>query len=187
LTVHIGSIHDNPFPGENFDLIVLNQVIEHVPDPVALLKLVRGRLRAGGKVILGTPNSGSLNKMISGRKWINWHIPYHLHHYNKASFARIAEQAGYQVLSVRTITPNLWTVLQLRAYGDETVEGQPSPAWSGSGPSIPGTPSAARWKQRFASRATGISMKMITPLNRTVDALGLGDSMLVQLTLVDGA
>jgi SAM-dependent methyltransferase len=187
LTVHIGSIHDNPFPGEEFDLIVLNQVIEHVPDPGALLTLVRGRLRVGGKVILGTPNSGSLNKKISGRKWINWHIPYHLHHYNRASFGRIAEQAGYRVLSVRTITPNLWTILQLRAYGDETVEGQPSTAWTGSGPSIPGAPSvAARWKHRFASRVTGISMKTIAPFNRTVDALGLGDSMLVELTLADG-
>ena len=57
LNVHIGSIHDNPFPAEHFDLIVLNQVIEHVPDP-ALLKLVRARLRPRGKVIMATPNWG---------------------------------------------------------------------------------------------------------------------------------
>jgi 2-polyprenyl-3-methyl-5-hydroxy-6-metoxy-1,4-benzoquinol methylase len=189
LNVHIGSIHDNPFPGEDFDLIVLNQVIEHVPDPIALLKLVRSRLRPQGKVILGTPNSGSFNKMISGRKWLNWHIPYHLHHYNKASFTRIAENAGYKVLSIQTVTPNLWTILQLRAYGDETVEGRASTAWTGSGPSVPEqSPSfARRWKTRLASRATGISMKTVAPINRTIDALGLGDSMLVQLTPVDRA
>jgi SAM-dependent methyltransferase len=188
LKVHIGSIHDNPFPGEDFDLIVLNQVIEHVPDPIALLKLVRDRLRSGGRVMLATPNSGSFNRLVSGRKWINWHIPYHLHHYNKGSLARIAARAGYKVLSMQTITPNLWTILQLRAYGDETTEGQPSTAWTGSGPSIPGKPSfVARWKNRFASRATGISMAMIMPFNRTVDALGLGDSMLVQLAPADEA
>jgi 2-polyprenyl-3-methyl-5-hydroxy-6-metoxy-1,4-benzoquinol methylase len=183
LTVHIGSIHDNPFPEEEFDLIVLNQVIEHVPDPVALLKLVRGRLQPGGKVILGTPNSGSLNKMISGRKWLNWHIPYHLHHYNKKSFARIAEQAGYKVLRIRTVTPNLWTVLQLRAYSDETVEGQPSAAWTCSGPSVPKTSSyATHLKNRIVSRVTGMTTRMIGPFNRAVDALGLGDSMFVELT-----
>jgi SAM-dependent methyltransferase len=184
LTAHIGSIHDNPFPGVEFDLIVLNQVIEHVPDPVALLKLVRGRLKPGGKVVLGTPNSGSLNKMISGRKWLNWHIPYHLHHYNKKSFARIAEQAGYDVVSIRTITPNLWTILQFRAYGDETVEGQPSNAWTGTGrPSIPAKSSfATRVKNRLAARAAGITTRSIGPFNRMVDALGLGDSMFVELT-----
>ncbi|WP_298258693.1 class I SAM-dependent methyltransferase [Bradyrhizobium sp.] len=187
LNVHIGSIHDNPFPGHDFDLIVLNQVIEHVPDPIALLKLVRSRLRPQGKVILGTPNSGSLNKMISGRKWLNWHIPYHLHHYNKASFKRIAEKAGYNVLSIQTVTPNLWTILQLRAYGDETVEGQPSTAWAGSGPSTrnPSPSVTARWKTRLASRAERISVETIAPFNRTVDALGLGDSMLVQLEPAD--
>lgn len=186
LTVHIGSIHDDPFPDEDFDLIVLNQVIEHVPDPIALLKLVRTRLRLGGRVIVATPNSGSINRLISGRKWINWHIPYHLHHYNKASFAIIAAQAGYEVLSMKTITPNLWTILQLRAYADETVEGQPSTAWTGSGPSVSESPSlAARWKNRLASRASGISMRTIGPFNRAIDALGLGDSMLVQLARLD--
>ena len=182
LTVHIGSIHDNPFPGIDFDLIVLNQVIEHVPDPVALLKLVRGRLRPGGKVILSFPNAESLNKKISGRKWINWHIPYHLHHYNKTSFPLIAKRAGYKVASLRSITPNLWTILQIRAYGDETVEGRPSSAWTGSGPSISSKASfAMRWKNRLASRATGITHGLIGPVNRAADRLGLGDSLLVEL------
>jgi SAM-dependent methyltransferase len=184
LTVHIGSIHDNPFPGADFDLIVLNQVIEHVPDPIALLKLVRGRLRAGGKVVLAFPNAGSLNKLISGRKWINWHIPYHLHHYNKRSFARIAKQAGYDIASLRTITPNLWTLLQLRAYGEVAAEGQASTAWTGAGAgaSIPGNPSfVTRWKNRFTSRATGLTNRLIGPVNRIADAIGMGDSMLVEL------
>jgi SAM-dependent methyltransferase len=182
LTVHIGSIHDNPFPGADFDLIVLNQVIEHVPDPIALLKLVRGRLRSGGRVVLAFPNAGSLNKLISGRKWINWHIPYHLHHYNKRSFPKIAKQAGYEVASVRTITPNLWTVLQLRAYGNVAAEGQASTAWTGSGPSIPSSsPFAMRRKNRIASRATGLACGFIGPFNRAADRLGMGDSLLVEL------
>jgi SAM-dependent methyltransferase len=182
LTVHIGSIHDNPFPGADFDLIVLNQVIEHVPDPIALLKLVRGRLRSGGRVVLAFPNAGSLNKLISGRKWINWHIPYHLHHYNKRSFPKIAKQAGYEIASMRTITPNLWSVLQLRAYGNVADEGQASTAWTGSGPSIPGnSPFAMRWKNRIASRATGLACGFIGPFNRAADRLGMGDSLLVEL------
>jgi SAM-dependent methyltransferase len=82
LNVHIGSIHDNPFPGEHFNVIVLKQVIGHVPDPVALLKLIREILWLEGRVILG----------------------------------------------IQTMMPNLWTILQLRAYVHETVEvGRPGP------------------------------------------------------------
>src|SRR5882724_7775738 len=64
LKVHIGSIHDNPFPGEDFDLIVLNQVIEHIPDPISLLKLARGRLRPSGKIVLAFPNASSFYKTL---------------------------------------------------------------------------------------------------------------------------
>jgi len=47
---------------------------------------------AGRQSDSGHPHSGSLNRLVSGRKWINWHIPYHLHHYNKGSFVRIANK-----------------------------------------------------------------------------------------------
>ena len=184
LKVHIGSIHDNPFTGADFDLIVMNQVIEHVPDPAALLKLVHGRLRPGGRVVLSFPNAASLNKRLSGRQWINWHVPYHLHHFNKQSFTRVANQAGYRVQSLRTITPNVWTVLQLRAYGDVTAVGQASSAWTGSGPSIPVEVSLkTRLKQWIAARIGEVGGNVIGPLNRTADSMGLGDSMLVELVV----
>jgi SAM-dependent methyltransferase len=183
LAVHIGSIHDNPFPEQKFDLIVLNQVIEHVPDPIALLKLIRNRLRPQGRVVLAFPNTGSLNKRIFGRKWVNWHIPYHLHHYNKASFPKIAEQAGYRVVGLRTITPNVWTIQQLRNCMKSSVEGQASAAWA-QAPSSASTsaPSARGWKRRALSRAARIANAVITPVNRAVDRMGLGDSLLVELT-----
>jgi 2-polyprenyl-3-methyl-5-hydroxy-6-metoxy-1,4-benzoquinol methylase len=39
LRIHQGNLRDNPFSGTSFDLIVLNQVIEHIPEPAkALMK-----------------------------------------------------------------------------------------------------------------------------------------------------
>jgi SAM-dependent methyltransferase len=182
LNVHIGSIHDNPFPGTDFGLITLNQVIEHVPDPVALLGLIGHRLRPEGRVVLAFPNTGSLNKRISGRKWVNWHIPYHLHHYNGASFAKIAGQAGYRVASSRTITPNVWTLLQLRTFANTSLEGHASAAWAQSEASGSSPPPAARsGKSRFVSQAVQIANAVVTPFNRAADAIGLGDSLLVEL------
>lgn len=42
-------------PGD-FDTIVMLALIEHVPDPAALLGTLAGRLRPGGRVVLSTPH-----------------------------------------------------------------------------------------------------------------------------------
>ena len=44
---------------EPFDVILLNQVIEHVEDDIALLCKMHTLLGSGGVLILGTPNEGS--------------------------------------------------------------------------------------------------------------------------------
>ncbi len=76
LRIHIGSLDDEPFPGSEFDLISMNQVIEHVPEPRLLLRMIRKRLRTGGAVVLSIPNVDSLFRRVVGRRWIHWHIPY---------------------------------------------------------------------------------------------------------------
>ena len=62
LDVHFGSIEDNPFSGKKFDLIVMNQVIEHIPEPDKCLKIVKQRLSERGRMILVFPNMGSFGE-----------------------------------------------------------------------------------------------------------------------------
>jgi SAM-dependent methyltransferase len=182
LRVHIGSIHDNPFAGRSFDLIVLNQVIEHVPDPLALLRTVRSRLKPDGRVILSFPNTASVPAGRSGIRWINWHVPYHQHHFNRTSFARLAARAGYEVSDVRTITPNLWTLLQWRANRESGAEGQVSATWSSS-PSAHDRrpPFPTRLKRAVRARAARLLAALSAVSNRAIDAAGRGDSLLVEL------
>ncbi|MGO8126718.1 class I SAM-dependent methyltransferase, partial [Rhizobium ruizarguesonis] len=63
--------------------IVLNQVIEHVPDPLAILAALRDRLNRGGRVVLAFPNTVSFHRKLWKERWINWHIPYHQNHFNR--------------------------------------------------------------------------------------------------------
>jgi SAM-dependent methyltransferase len=182
LKVHIGSIHDNPFPGQVFDLITLNQVIEHVPDPAALLRVVRDRLAPGGCIVLSFPNVSSWQRRLSGTRWINWHVPYHQHHFNRRSFALLARQQGYEVVNARSITPNLWTLLQLRAMGRAPDEGVASEAWQSGPASGAGRPSfARRLKNALRRRLRTVAGGLLVVVNRIVDRLGAGDSLLVVL------
>lgn len=46
--------------GEKFDVVVIGDVIEHVENPVALLRFAKRHLSDGGKIIVSTPNPHSL-------------------------------------------------------------------------------------------------------------------------------
>jgi SAM-dependent methyltransferase len=183
LEIHFGSLYDHPFPGQRFDLVVLNQVIEHLPDPDKALQLLRERLAPGGRIVLVFPNVGSLWRRLCGLRWINWHIPYHLHHFDRTGFTRMAGRCGYRVASVRSITPNLWTLLQVRAQLRPARRGVPNPLWAvrPAGPAGDADGPARAPSSRAKVAARCLVMVPLALLNRVVDTLGLGDSLLVEL------
>ncbi|WP_194473376.1 bifunctional 2-polyprenyl-6-hydroxyphenol methylase/3-demethylubiquinol 3-O-methyltransferase UbiG [Bradyrhizobium sp. CCBAU 51753] len=50
----------DPLPIENYDAVTMLDLIEHVQDPVALLRRAHDRLSNGGKIIVFMPNHDSL-------------------------------------------------------------------------------------------------------------------------------
>lgn len=184
LRIHQGSLHDNPFRDITFDLIVLNQVIEHIPEPDKALRLILTRLAKDGRVILVFPNINSLWCKITGKNWINWHIPYHLHHFNKKIFTQMAERCGYQVVRSRTITPNIWTILQLRASRQSIVRGQSNSIWEVK---THDTSHQSKISKRIFLRRILLpsALVVIAIVNRIVDSFGFGDSLMVELKPMD--
>ena len=86
-------------PGElagTFDVITLNQVIEHVYDPVAVLRRCRDLLRPGGYLWLETPNTDSLGYEIYGAHWRGLETPRHLVLFNFPSLSWSLERAGFE-------------------------------------------------------------------------------------------
>jgi 2-polyprenyl-3-methyl-5-hydroxy-6-metoxy-1,4-benzoquinol methylase len=180
LTIHFGNLQDRPFPEKAFDLIVMNQVIEHLPDPDEGLLKLSERLTSNGRMVLVFPNTASLWRRLSGSRWINWHIPYHLHHFDLEHFERMVQRCGLKVVRSRTITPNVWTLLQLRANRYQPQLGQPSPIWAVGDHSQSVQFSAAKVNLvRVLLRVSILSVFAV--VNRLVDALGMGDSLLVEL------
>ena len=180
LRIHQGSLYDNPFEGYTFDLVVLNQVIEHIPDPVKTLELIKSRLTNDGRVILVFPNVNSLWCKLSGTRWINWHIPYHLHHFSKKTFTQMAERCGYHVIRSRTITPNIWTIMQLRASRQTIVRGKSNPIWEVKPPK---DSQQSNINYRIIVRRVLLPpvLIVIAVVNRIIDSFGFGDSLMVEI------
>jgi SAM-dependent methyltransferase len=180
LNIHFGSIHDQPFNQLTFDLIILNQVIEHLPDPDFALKILLERLRPTGRMILVFPNTNSLWRRIFGIKWINWHIPYHLHHFDIKKFEKLIKKCELEIIHSRTITPNVWTLMQLRAWFLKPQLGVPNSIWTVlNSTNNPKNVSYQTKKSRQYLRLIVFIFLGLT--NRMIDALGMGDSILVEL------
>jgi SAM-dependent methyltransferase len=86
---------------DTFDAVVCVDVIEHVTDPVGLLRALRGRVRSGGLVAIATPDAGSLTARLLRRRW--WHIrPAHVGYFDERSLELALTKADLrQVLKTR--------------------------------------------------------------------------------------
>lgn len=52
-------------PEQPFDSIILEHVLEHVDDPVALLNRVKNWLSPNGRLFLGVPNGNSIHRLVA--------------------------------------------------------------------------------------------------------------------------
>jgi len=184
LTAHIGSLDSSPYPDRYFDLVTLNQVIEHVPDPLKLLVALKAKLKDDGKLMLSCPNVNALSRLLTSKKWLHWHVPYHINHFSRKSIRLLLEQAGLRVLSIKTVTPNLWTILQLHSLLASVNKGERDSSWD------PAKTNGEK-KVKVLNKQVSLHRKVVKfiaasgkaavmPYNRLIDLLGLGDSFVIE-------
>jgi SAM-dependent methyltransferase len=76
------------------DVVVLLDVIEHLPDPQATLGLAARHLRPGGVIVLTTGDFASLYARLGGAGWRLMTPPQHLWYFTPTSLARMARGIG---------------------------------------------------------------------------------------------
>jgi 2-polyprenyl-3-methyl-5-hydroxy-6-metoxy-1,4-benzoquinol methylase len=97
LTVHAGNLKEQCFLDASFDAVVSSHVIEHVHDPVGLLRECARILRPGGRLVIVTPNTASWGHMWFRSNWLALDPPRHLHLFNSISLRRAAKQANLKI------------------------------------------------------------------------------------------
>ena len=89
------TLEDARFPGDRFDVVTLWSTLEHLPDPVAVLREVKRITRPGGAIWIGVPNTGSLEARLRGTRDHNLAKPEHLLHFTEATLRRfLARRIG---------------------------------------------------------------------------------------------
>ncbi|MFO6446930.1 class I SAM-dependent methyltransferase [Erythrobacter sp. NE805] len=87
-----------------FDYITLAHVLEHVPDPLALLRRLFGWLKPGGALYVELPNAGASGLAIFGAVWRGLEVPRHFALPTRAALARALEETGF-VIERQVIDP----------------------------------------------------------------------------------
>ena len=112
LVVHRGRIEDVSLPARAFDLVIMNQLIEHVADPRAVLAKVAASLRHGGHVFVETPNLDSWDaRLFRRRYWGGYHLPRHFHLFDTRTLPALARRAGLEPVALQPLVcPQFWIV-----------------------------------------------------------------------------
>jgi SAM-dependent methyltransferase len=81
-------------------VITLWDVIEHTPDPKAVLDLCRALLKPGGVLVVNYPDIGSWIARALGRRWL-FLTSVHLYYFDRRTMRMLLEKTGYSVEQVR--------------------------------------------------------------------------------------
>ena len=112
------------------DVIVLFDVIEHLPDPRQTLALCYQHLNPGGVIVITTGDFGSATARLAGVKWRLMTPPQHLWFFTQESFRRLASVLGlavehvdhpWKIVPASLIAFQLRRMLGLRSSGATTA------------------------------------------------------------------
>jgi len=84
-----------------FDLIILFQVLEHLPDPFATLQQCAKLLKPGGGIVVAVPNLESWQARFARRFWFGFDVPRHLFHFSTESLAHTLQEIGLSISRIR--------------------------------------------------------------------------------------
>jgi 2-polyprenyl-3-methyl-5-hydroxy-6-metoxy-1,4-benzoquinol methylase len=84
----------------NFDLIIINHVIEHLVNPIETMIELCKLLPPNGRIIVGTPNFASAMAVLFKEKYRMLNEPSHISLFSLDSILRLLRDLGLQIESV---------------------------------------------------------------------------------------
>jgi len=142
----IGGAFPHPdLAGKTFDVIAMNDFLEHLVDPAVALRMVRELLAPGGVVFISTPDIGSTMARLTGGRWLHLKPNEHLVYFDRRTIRALLERTGYRVEHVQSIgrIRNLGVALEkVAAYGElpSRIGRALVPRWLASNVNLPINP-----------------------------------------------
>jgi 2-polyprenyl-3-methyl-5-hydroxy-6-metoxy-1,4-benzoquinol methylase len=98
---------DEKFAEDNcnkFDVVLLSQVLEHIPNPQSAIKNIRTVLKSGGICVIAVPHFGSMVSKLQGKKDMFIIPPEHLNFFSLSGLNQAFKNNGFSVLMTHTVS-----------------------------------------------------------------------------------
>ena len=100
LTLHPGTIFDTPAEDGSVHLLTLWDVLEHTPDPTAVLKRAYRLLAPGGVLAISVPDYGSGAAKVLGARW-PFLLTVHLYYFEPKTAKDLLARCGFETVKVQ--------------------------------------------------------------------------------------
>ena len=90
-----------------FDLVLILDVIEHLPSPYTLLYSLFsiGAITSKTRIVISTPNAGSVDAQNNPAEWAYRHPPSHLVYYSASTLRFLLEKLHFSDVKVAGVSP----------------------------------------------------------------------------------
>lgn len=122
IPVHLGTLETLDVT-EGYDAVILSHVIEHVHDPLTLLKTCHRLLKKNGMLVVLTPNVASYGHRRFGAGWRGLEPPRHLYLFSRKTLLRLAQKTEFNSLRSWTTTVGAFGIGQAStSFVNDTTE-----------------------------------------------------------------
>jgi len=87
-----------------YDVVLLSQVMEHLPDPETAMRQIRRLLKPGGTLVIGVPRFRSALSILMGRRDIFINPPEHLNHFTPKGLSHLGSRYSLTMNTWETAT-----------------------------------------------------------------------------------
>ena len=122
-------------PDDFYDVVMCTSVLEHVADPVGMLKRALAATRPGGVVYMSVPNFGSWAARCHPERMRSQQFPHHCNFFTARDLRHVCTLAGARSHRVRSYgMPRAWDFwrkhrLKASAPSVQPRQTSPSPTW----------------------------------------------------------
>ena len=173
-----GDFLEVPYPPGSFDVLVMTELIEHLPDPLPFLQQAARLLRGGGLLFMTTPNGAGISARVLAAEWSVVAPPEHLHLFSPRSMTHALARCGFADVDIRTEAVNpIELVTGVRRKLRPGAAGASAAATSPTSPAPSGHSSIALNERMSRNRAARLAKSLA---NAVLRASHLGDSLKIR-------
>jgi ubiquinone/menaquinone biosynthesis C-methylase UbiE len=122
MPVYQGTLHDGRFADGEFDVVTMNEYLEHEPDPRGVLAEARRITKRGGHLAVEVPFSDCLPARVFGSRWSQLDAPRHLTHFTRETLSDMLSRSGFRMVHVKTFQiPMLIGMSVVQALGHKKL------------------------------------------------------------------